>query len=498
MRLLFYRAVSTGCGIKWIPGGADEADAKPAPDLGGLQRQDVVAVHRAAGASLWFGDRQGELMHHDSDGKKRFRLKVRHVILGVFGVLLLVAAVHMAVLSSGANRRLEALRAAGQPTSVAEWVLRNKLPMGMENAAPLYQNAIAAFVKPPEDVNLPFIGRKTVSLARGAAFPEPMAKAVADYLAVNEKCLALLHEAAGIENCRYEYEHGRVSAPFSDLRSCAQLLKLAAVNHACNGDSDAAVACVKDTLSLGDSLRNEPMLISYLVQNAYAALGVTSIERALSLTTFTDSQLKDLDGALAVTGGRIDLAHAMASERCGVIDDIRNPALREETRGLAWILRFPGVRSQGLIDVLDYMEDCIQAADLRGPQRETRFKEIEAHFFGLSSLHIVAKVMAPALMRISQLDSRVRAHLDLGRTALAIERYRLARGAQPNQLADLVPTYLDQVPTDPFDDQSIRYRRTEPGYILWSIMDDGQDNGGKERDDVGKGEPYDLCFIVTR
>jgi hypothetical protein len=106
--------------------------------------------------------------------------------------------------------------------------------------------------------------------------------------------------------------------------------------------------------------------------------------------------------------------------------------------------------------------------------------------------------MTPALTRISQLDSRVHAHLDLGRTGAAIQRYHLAKGAPPNQLADLVPAYLEQVPIDPFDGQPIRYRRAEPGYVLWSIMDDGQDNGGKERDDVGKGEPYDLCFVVTR
>ena len=440
-------------------------------------------------------------MQHDSDGgkgDKRFKLKIRHMILGLFGVLLLVAAVHMAILSSGANRRLEALRAAGQPTSMAELTLRNKLPMGMENAAPMYQNAIAAFVKPPEDVNLPFIGRKTVPLARGAAFPEPMDRAVAAYLAANEQCLALLHQAAGIENCRYDYDYRNGMPPLSELRSCAQLLKLAAVNHAHKGDAAAVATCIKDALCLGDSLRNEPQLISYLVHNGCAALAVTSVERALSLTTFTDSQLKDLDDALAVAGGRIDLAHAMATERCTVIDCIRDPSLREETRGMAWVLKFPGVRSRGLIDLMDYMEDCIQAADLPGPQRETRFKEIEADLSGLSSLHIVAKVMAPALMRISQLDSRVRAHLDLGRIAVAIERYRLATGKLPEQLTDLVPTYMEQVPMDPFDGQPIRYRRTEPGYVLYSIMEDGQDNGGKEREDVGKGEPYDLCFIVTR
>ena len=48
-------------------------------------------------------------MHHDGDdGKhgKRFRLKVRHVVLGIFAVLVLAGLLRMAILSSGANRRI--------------------------------------------------------------------------------------------------------------------------------------------------------------------------------------------------------------------------------------------------------------------------------------------------------------------------------------------------------------------------------------------------------
>jgi hypothetical protein len=54
------------------------------------------------------------------------------------------------------------------------------------------------------------------------------------------------------------------------------------------------------------------------------------------------------------------------------------------------------------------------------------------------------------------------------------------------------------VPSDPFDGNPIRYRRADPGYCLYSISDDGQDNGGREKTDVASGAPYDWCFIVTR
>lgn len=84
------------------------------------------------------------------------------------------------------------------------------------------------------------------------------------------------------------------------------------------------------------------------------------------------------------------------------------------------------------------------------------------------------------------------------RTALAIDRYRLATGQLPEDLGSLVPDYLDQVPMDLFDGQPVRYRRAEPGYRVYSVGEDKQDNEGKDRSDVDRGDPYDWPFIVVR
>lgn len=440
-------------------------------------------------------------MHHDGSHDahgKRFRLKIRHVILGAFALLVLAGLLRMAILNSGANRRIAALRAAGQPTSLAELSVRNKLPMGIENAARLYEIAFAAYVPPGEDVNVPFIGRKNVPLPRGTVLSGPIAQTAADSLAANEKCLALLHQASAIETCRYEYEYGRASPKYDKVRSCAQLLRLAAVRHACKGETEAVVGCIKDTLCLGESLRQEPTLMPYYMHTAINGLTLRTLEWALNLTAFTDPQLKDLDATLAVAAGKTDLAHAMATERCFMIDAIRDPSLMGSQGLEVTIMRLPGLRSQGLIDILDYMGDCIAAAGLPRAERAARFNEIEARRQKLPKWHVLAHVLAPALSRTSILDSRAQADMDMARIALAIERYRLAKGKLPGQLTDLVPTYLTEVPIDPFDGQPIRYRLTEPGYVVYSVGEDGEENGGKEKEQVGRGEPYDQCFIVIR
>ncbi|UCE46244.1 MAG: hypothetical protein JSW47_11535, partial [Phycisphaerales bacterium] len=86
--------------------------------------------------------------------------------------------------------------------------------------------------------------------------------------------------------------------------------------------------------------------------------------------------------------------------------------------------------------------------------------------------------------------------------ALAIQRYRLATARLPGRLADLVPAYLDAVPRDPFDGNELRYKKLDPGFVVYSIGDDLSDDGGKEKPSKtmrdGKAVKWDVTFIVER
>ena len=67
---------------------------------------------------------------------------------------------------------------------------------------------------------------------------------------------------------------------------------------------------------------------------------------------------------------------------------------------------------------------------------------------------------------------------DAIRTAIAIERYRRKNGSLPENLDQLVPEFIDAVPTDPFDGRPLRYARTEQGVKLYSVGKDKADDGG--------------------
>jgi hypothetical protein len=429
---------------------------------------------------------------HNQD--RRFRLKGWHLILAAIVLLVGAVGLYVAFHRGGTERRIEALRAAGYPTTFAELAEHTKLPEGAENAAEVYLQAFAAFVLPAAEANVPVLGSKAAWPDRGASLPEPMARDIAACLAANRKCLALLREAGGIEHCRYDRDYRQMLSPAQEIRYGAQLLNVAAIYHAGQGDAAAGMTYLRDGLRLGDSLQREPVLIGHLVRIACIGLALNGLERSLSLTAFTEPQLNEMEAALARTAGSLDLARVLVTERCFMIEMCRDPSLGQSVP----VRMFPGMRSTWLTDTLDHMDARIEACALPLVERLRRFRQIDNEIQQLSFLHVMTKTAAPGIGRVGELDARTRAHLDLARTALAIERYRMATGSVPQELPQLLPQYLPQVPIDPFDGQPIRYRRTPPGYLLYSVDTDGQDHGGRERSEKDRGAPYDWCFIVTR
>ncbi len=63
--------------------------------------------------------------------------------------------------------------------------------------------------------------------------------------------------------------------------------------------------------------------------------------------------------------------------------------------------------------------------------------------------------------------------------AIALERYRLARGEYPESLDALSPQFIAQVPHDVIGGQPLHYRRTSDGkFVLYSVGWNETDDGG--------------------
>ena len=97
-----------------------------------------------------------------------------------------------------------------------------------------------------------------------------------------------------------------------------------------------------------------------------------------------------------------------------------------------------------------------------------------------SPFTILARIAVPNFSRALQTTARNQTLANEAFIACALERYRASRGAYPDFLDALVPTFADAIPRDLIGGQPLHYRREADGrFTLYSI-------GWNETDDSGK------------
>jgi hypothetical protein len=77
---------------------------------------------------------------------------------------------------------------------------------------------------------------------------------------------------------------------------------------------------------------------------------------------------------------------------------------------------------------------------------------------------------------------------------LGLADYRDEHQRFPDRLDQLVPKHIDQVPLDVMWGEPFRYKKTDAGYVLYAIGQNGQDEGGSTTD-TGDG-PLDFVLAV--
>ena len=94
--------------------------------------------------------------------------------------------------------------------------------------------------------------------------------------------------------------------------------------------------------------------------------------------------------------------------------------------------------------------------------------------------YVFARMLVPALSRAVLSHYRGIGDRRLAATALAVRHYQVDHGGQfPPKLADLVPVYLPKVPIDPLSSgKPLNYRSEGEEPAIWSVGDDGRDDGG--------------------
>jgi len=324
------------------------------------------------------------------------------------------------------------------------------------------------------------------------------------YLARQEEGLKLLVEAASRDKCDFnvDYSQGFETdlSHLANSRRAARVLGFAAVVAAADGDADAAAKYSWALFTIGNHLAYESLTISQLVRCAIFGIGYGYLGDVSSLCGIPPewrarlskefSRYTDWDTWVNMTYERIMALADMETwvegkARFGDYETLLARPAPEIFAGLLTWLLFdsrllgPLVAKMNAIKYLQLSEEYDQLQ--RNPSYqlsdeywafadEPDWPRIYAVAYGFASPWGLAR--ARGEMR------KVRAKAIVAQVGLALSTCKDETGSYPGRLSALAPTFLDEVPLDPYSDEPLIYRREGEGFVVYSVGYDGEDDGG--------------------
>jgi len=433
----------------------------------------------------------------NSQPQRRLRWLVR--ILVVTGIVIVAVPVLIVIWAVKGHmrieRRLAEIREAGEPTTVEEMTEFYAWPPADEDATQLWIDAGTMFRELAESEaaeDLPIVGRnypdETPPLP---GEPWPGRDSAEALLAEYSEAFDLAHRAAAIGGwARYPRQFELLlETPISfqrETRATCWSLALAAYLDAHRGDARAAFQSLETCHSLAEAWHREPMLVPYLVGIAMHGLTYEATGNLLVRTEFTSAELRTMQETLRniAAGSHSALRRALAGDRWMVLEQMRQVSIDAENLSPTRRLLVYGSRVEDFNFYLDHMQQLIDAMEL--PPHETiesfratdeaRWKGSRDHVHRF--LHMMSILMAPPGESLAVAYARNIASCRTLDAAIGAELYRRENAELPETLTNLVPDYLSESPTDPFDAQPLRYKRLDDGFAVYSVYENAVDDGG--------------------
>ena len=325
--------------------------------------------------------------------------------------------------------------------------------------------------------------RGEVSVERRSKVPADALEITAAYREnVGRHVSAMVHEAvtSGLTRSRYpmnirkllEDDRNHLSFLFELSRN--QLVE--AFLAVMEGRNQDAVTALADTLGMADSLREDPFLISQLGRGRLLQQTTSDLELVLNRTILSEEHLARLQTALF---------HALPPRS--------EPPFMEPSFHFETVIAMHQLEKMldglfGVSDKLVIVDDYRERRDWARAILRTRAFPDRSKGHGSRDLVprtiplMMYGMLRGAFTRAQEAEFRFRTHVNLARTALAVERFRGATGRLPERLEELVPEWLDEVPADYWNEgKPLSYRVRQDGeYVVYSFSQDREDDGGDE------------------
>ena len=336
------------------------------------------------------------------------------------------------------------------------------------------------------------------------------------------------------------------------LRDFCRLLSAQAVAAAEDQHAGLAVQSVLDMGAVAESVRNEPLMVSQLVRMACWGLTIDAMEQVVNRVPLDEGALLQFEKTLARASERNAITRALQGELCVCKNTgtetpeersareqalseymekqrakAEEEALRESAQESSGTAEASGGDMEGEVPPVEGSQGGQGAVQAPPPELQERkmgsdeqveiIKELQKLIQAARLPYFDALKRFPPLpdpgktmreesskeiregrgrfrpyQRTIVASARLASKAAAAQGCIAFERYRLKNGKLPDKWEDLVPGILPAPIQDPFTkDSPLLFRVKDNGYVVYSVGDNGKDDGGEKGD--GHRSP-DLCF----
>lgn len=302
----------------------------------------------------------------------------------------------------------------------------------------------------------------------------------------------------------------------SSARDLARLCKIRMNLAAFDGDALEYSRSATHALVIARAASCRGVLISHLLANAVRASVLNAIADHIQAGVLPSGAIRSLLKTVQVDG--LPWQVIMEGEQTFFTDALLDPAA---------ILASQGMDNEAAREMLqaiaggapDQIEMANRLFDAAGKLVSDDRKEEAAALAEVQQImelldspegkqYFLVGLLVPALDRAAASTKQVQVLRGGIEIMLNLELHKEDHGGYPEDVADLVPRYMEVIPADPFSDGVLGYRRLDEdhagrAYLIWSAGLDGVDDGGREHPDSkykpiskrGAAEGYD--FVIN-
>jgi hypothetical protein len=354
---------------------------------------------------------------------------------------------------------------------------------------------------------------------------------IAKWLKANAKALALIHKASRCPHwylpyIPFEQPRSLVNvievrlSMYAYIRECARVLAMRAYLSLANDNVESAIKDVLVVHRLAHLVDRDGFVLGSLVASAVNPIATASAARLIQSGRMSYKQAigyrKELEALGPFKG--LDEAYRVG-ERCYTLD-FTFLIWRNHIEDLFDGESFPAEVKKHLHGTLadnfeldtvlrtvnSTYDRVVEVASIRNPvKRRVAARRIKQEYAALvsrsSEVPDAVRVARPtkasrkyasvwlggALVCFGSTDFATQLNIqdvantryDLTRVALALAAYRAEHGKYPEHLPPLVPRYIRGLPEDRFTGKPFKYRLKKKGFLLYSVGENGRDDGGK-------------------